>query len=117
MAPRQYEMEFWIDPDGKSPVRDYVRGRPKDVRVKFGRTVVQLEKEGPRLPRPWGAYLRDKMHELRVFEAVRYRFLHFFHQNLAIVTNGFVKKQGSVPAKEIEKARRLRAEWLKWYVT
>jgi len=72
-----------------------------------------LEREGPRLPRPYADVVQGKIRELRMtFGGLHYRFLYFFHGRSIIVTHGFVKKSAAIPKNEIIRAQRWMAEYI-----
>ena len=61
------------------------------------------------MPKPHATYLEGEIYELRFFGIEgrgRVRVLYFFFNGgKAILTNGFVKKKGPVPKKEIKTAK------------
>jgi len=72
-----------------------------------------LEEEGPNLPRPYADVFREKIRELRLkFGSSQYRLLYFFYGKTVILTYGFVKKTDQVPYEEIERAIRMRNDFL-----
>jgi len=109
-----YQLEFYETPSGRVPALEFLRERPKAVRAEAGWLLQQLEKHGSGLDRPLVGYLEDGIHELRwEVERNAYRLLFFFSgRRIIVVTHGIVKKSGPVPPREIERARRFRAEWL-----
>ena len=62
----------------------------------------------PCLRRPAADYLRDGIYELRAKAGrVQYRMLYFFQGRQAVViSHGITKQEATVPATEIERARR-----------
>lgn len=109
-----YELEFFETESGRSPALDFLRSQPKPVRAEAGWLLEQLEKHGSSLDRPLVGYLEDGIHELR-WQVARneYRLLFFFFgRQIIVVTHGFAKRTQKVPRKEVERARKLRAEWL-----
>ena len=76
----------------------------------------KLEQEGPNLPRPFADIIKGKIRELRVrFGSNNYRFLYFFFNKKIIITHGFLKKTSKIFPGEIEKAERIREDFLKRY--
>ena len=109
----KYTVIFYSDNKGKSPVYDYINKLPKKVKSKSLKWFQLLEEEGPNLPRPFADVLRDKIREIRViFASNNYRYLYFFYENFAVITNGFQKKTDKVPIKEIEKAIKFMDDFL-----
>jgi phage-related protein len=109
-----HELEFFETESGRSPALDFLRKQPKPVRAEAGWLLEQLEKHGNTLDRPLVGYLEDGIYELRwEVERNEFRLLFFFHgRKIIVVTHGFSKKTKKVPPDEIERARKLRAEWL-----
>ena len=108
-----YEVIYFHDARGNRPARDFLRSLPEKVQVKVYKWIQLLEENGPNLPRPYADVLRDKIRELRVgFGSDHFRFLYFFHGKMAVLTHGFVKKTERVPDEEIEKAIKIRNDFL-----
>lgn len=73
-----------------------------------------LQNNGYELREPYSKYLSEGIFELRakVGSDVT-RVLYFFYVDRQIVlTNGFVKKTKKTPKKEIERAKKYRADFL-----
>lgn len=109
-----WDLRFFRQERGDEPVRDFLRALPKAVRIEAGAALADLEEFGPRLKRPGADYLRDGIYELRFSsERVEYRILYFFDRSEIVLANAFVKKTRKVPAGEIERAIKRRAQWQK----
>lgn len=110
-----YEVVYYEAETGKCPVEEFIEGfdELKEQPLIFARLSI-LEDLGTGLPRPYAAYLRDKIHELRFrVRGNHYRILYFFTAgNRIVLTHGFAKKSGKVPDKEIERAIRCRKDYL-----
>ena len=90
-----------------------MKGLPGKVRGKTLRWLEALKTQGPALPRPYADVLRGKIRELRVvFGGQQYRLLYFFSGKRIVITHGFVKKTGPMPAQELDRAERLMHDWL-----
>ena len=78
----------------------------------FGR-IELLEEYGPRRGMPFSRHLSDGIFELRTVQGNNItRVLYFFIVGQQVIlTHGFVKKTQKTPAREIEKAKRIRDEW------
>lgn len=112
-----YEVDYYKDEKGSCPVADFMDALDVKMRAKlFGRLEL-LEEYGPLLTMPYGKHLREGIYELRaVFGSNITRLLYFFADDYrAIVTNGFVKKTQRTPRCEIERALRLRKDWMGRY--
>lgn len=86
-------------------VRDWIMKLPPKVQIKCLAYIARLETTGHDLRRPIADYLRDGIYELRPsYQGVNYRILYFFTtKNLVVVSHG-LKKEGAVPAIEIDRA-------------
>ena len=108
-----YEVLYYQDVKGNMPARDFLWDLPEKVQVKVYKRIQLLEENGPNLPRPYADVLREKIRELRVgFGSDHYRFLYFFHGKMVVLTHGFVKKTDRVPEEEIEKAVKIKNDFL-----
>ena len=74
-----------------------------------------LQDNGYELREPYSKYLTEGIFELRARVGSDItRALYFFYVDSRIVlTNGFIKKTNKTPIKEIEKAKKYRADYLK----
>ena len=72
-----------------------------------------LEKMGPQLREPYSKSLGDGIFEIRAKQGSDIsRVLYFFMVGRRIIlTNGFVKKTDKTPPREIDKAKRYRADY------
>jgi phage-related protein len=71
----------------------------------------------PNLTRPYADLLGDGIHELRIkLTGKQVRILYFFcYRQYIILTHSFVKNTDKVPTNAINKAKRLREDFLKRY--
>ena len=107
------EVNYYEDGRGRHPVEEFIDGLPVKMRAKiFGRLEL-LEEHGPTLGMPFSRHLDDGIFELRCVQGSDItRILYFFVAGGEIVlTHGFVKKTQKTPVKEIERAKRMRADW------
>jgi hypothetical protein len=97
---------FFKETDGTVPFLDWLRDlKEKKAVAKCIAMVELLEQFGPKLRRPHADILRDGIHELRTrVGRVQYRLLYFFHEQLAVISHGFIKPGAKVEAKEIDRA-------------
>lgn len=92
---------------------EFLKELPAKVQGKALRWIQELATHGPTLPRPYADVVRGKIRELRiVFSGQQYRFLYFFAGKQIVITHGFLKKTGPVPAQELDRAERLMHDWL-----
>ena len=104
----EYSITFFKTQQGEIPARDFVLSLPERVRFKFEAYLQLLSEYGPRIKRQYGAYLRDKIYELRPnFGHLSPRILYFYKGKEIVLTHGFLKKTDAVPNTEIEKAIRI----------
>lgn len=111
---REFEIVFYAKADGTEPVKDFLSGLAPKMRAKMIRTIVMLQKNGPRIREPYSKHLGDGIFELRAQVATGItRVLYFFFVGCkAVLTNGFIKKTQQTPPAEIETAKLYRAEYL-----
>ena len=109
-----YELFFYENEKGECLVDEFLDHLPEKILGKAHKWLEKLEQEGPNLPRPYADVLKGKIRELRlIFGSNHYRLLYFFHEKKIVLTHGFVKKTDQVPPREIEKADRIRLDFLK----
>jgi phage-related protein len=109
-----FDLLFYETSRGNAPALDFLRRQPKAVRAEAGWLLEQLEKYGNALERPIVGYLEDGIYELRwEVDRTEFRLLFFFSgRQIIVVTHGFTKKTRRVLPDEIDRARRLRADWM-----
>ena len=100
--------------DGECPIEKFISSRSKNNKAKILSLLSILEEKGPTLPRPYADLLRDGIHELRIkLSGDQIRVLFFFcYQEFIILTHAFQKKSNKVPKSEIEKAIKLKDDFL-----
>lgn len=103
-----YEVLFYESISDRCPMDDFLNQLQPKIRAKVEKWIEKLEKEGPRLPRPYADTVKGKIRELRIiFGSNNYRLLYFFHGKKIIITHGFIKKTDKVPKSEIIKAEKI----------
>jgi len=107
----QTRVIFYREDDGTVPVLEWLDELPRQAIVKCRLKLDRLKELGHELRRPEADYLRDGIYELRVrLRRLNYRFLYFFHGNVAAVVSHGIIKERDVPVKEIDRAvKRKRA--------
>lgn len=113
-AMRDFEIIFYDKTDGSEPAKEFLLSLDKKMRAKMMRTIELLATNGTDLREPYSKPLSDGIFELRAkIGSDTSRVLYFFViGRKVILTNGFVKKTQKTPAKEIERAKQYRAEYL-----
>ena len=100
---------FYCESDGSVPVLDWlikeVLKKDKKLFAWCYDAIELLETYGMKLERPYVAYLRDDVYELRIkYYRENYRILFFYHKSeetIVVLTNG-LKKESTVPDKNID---------------
>lgn len=108
-----FDIRYYESHAGRRPVEEFIDGLDVKMRAKvFGRLEL-LEEYGPQIGMPFSRHLEDGIFELRLAQGGNtVRILYFFAVGRTIVlTHGFVKKTRRTPAREIERAKRLRGDW------
>ena len=108
-----FDIEFYRDESGSSPVEDYIKSLPDKLRAKTYRSIMLLKEEGYDARRPLSSYLRNGIFELRSQIGTNLtRILYFYTRDKTIVfTNGFTKKTEVVPESEIALAERRKERY------
>lgn len=106
---------FYQREDGSVPAKDFIFSLDEKMQAKIARTIFLLQQKGQYLRAPESKELSDGILELRCsFGGNTSRILYFFVVgNTAVLTNGFVKKTQQTPRRELERAKRYRADYLR----
>lgn len=109
-----WEIEFFRSESGECPFEKYLRELPASMRAKTLRSVQLLRLEGTRLREPDTKPLGNGLFELRTQAGgLQGRSVFFFFAGKRIViTTGFLKRTRKTPSREIERAQKLRADYL-----
>ncbi len=109
------EIKFYKDATGKVPVRDFLDSLDIKMRQKMLRSIQALQDLGITLRMPLSEALDDGIFELRAKVGTNIsRVMYFFViGNQAVLTHGFVKKTQKTPARELERAKKIRDEYIK----
>lgn len=107
-----YSVEYYETEDGTRPAEDFILSQDKKMRAKLFMSLELLEIKGPELREPYSKPLGDGIFEVRAKQGSDIsRVLYFFVVGRKIIlTNGFVKKTQKTPPREIERAKRYRAD-------
>ena len=104
-----YKME-----DGTKPAGQFINSiEDLKLRAKVIRSVKLLEEFGHDLEMPDSKHLEDGIYELRTIQGTNIaRCLYFFtFEDIAIVTNGVIKKQQKTPPGVIALAKKYRDDY------
>ncbi len=106
-------MEYYELEDGTRPAEEFILAQDKKMQAKIFLSLELLERKGPELREPYSKPLGNGIFEVRAKQGSDIsRVLYFFVVGRKIIlTNGFVKKTMKIPSREIERAKRYRADY------
>ena len=109
------EIKFYKDEAGRIPVREFLDSLDIKMRQKMLRSIQALQDMGVTLRMPLSESLDDGIFELRAKVGSNIsRVMYFFViGNRAILTHGFIKKTQKTPPREIERAKKIRDDYMK----
>ncbi|MBI5959294.1 MAG: type II toxin-antitoxin system RelE/ParE family toxin [Chloroflexi bacterium] len=110
----EWTVEFYVAPDGESPVEVFLDKLDPKTRARFQWSMEQLRIRNIQAREPLVKHLEDKLWELREESKTNiFRIIYFFYTGRRIVfLHGFQKKTQKTPPKEIEVARIRYEEFL-----
>lgn len=108
-----YDVEYYEKADGSRPAEDFILSQDAKMQAKIFATLELLEIKGPGLREPFSKPLGDGIFEVRAKQGSDIsRVLYFFVVGRKVIlTNGFVKKTQKTPSREIDRAKRYRADY------
>lgn len=108
-----YTVEYYEKEDGTRPAEDFILSQDMKMRAKIFTMLEFLESKGPELREPYSKPLGDGIFEVRAKQGTDIsRVLYFFVVGRKVIlTNGFVKKTTKTPPREIDRAKRYRADY------
>jgi phage-related protein len=99
------------------PAFEFIRSLPEKMRAKVFRGIDLLKLFGYRLGEPHAKTLKNAegLKELRIkFATDICRIFYFHHKNnLYVLTSGYIKKKDKTDEQEIERALKLRDDFLR----
>ena len=108
-----YRVIYYVSRRGENYAGDFIRGLQRKAGEKVAEQIGYLTIAGPLAKPQYVSYLCDRIFELRVtFGHLEPRVLYFFDGHDIVLTHGFLKKTRAVPSREIERAKRIRADYL-----
>jgi len=112
---QKFEVEFYETPNADQPAKEFLLSLDKKMRAKMADTISILQDNGYELREPYSKHLSEGIFELRAKVGSDItRVLYFFYvERHIILTNGFIKKTQKTPPKEIERAKKYRADYLR----
>lgn len=110
----RWSILYYESEAGTCEVEDFLNEIKTSNKAKAMAWIGMLEEKGPQLPRPYADLLRDGIHELRIrLSGEHGRVLYFFTcGDILVLTHAFTKNSAKVPNEEIEKAIRIRNEFI-----
>ena len=108
-----YTVEYYEKDDGSRPAEEFILSQDNKMQAKIFAALELLESKGPALREPYSKVLDDGIFEVRAKQGTDIsRVLYFFVVGRRVIlTNGFVKKTMKTPPREIERAKRYRADF------
>lgn len=102
----RWSIEFYIEENGRSPVREFLQGLDTKTQVRFAWSIQQLQERNVAAREPLVRHLEGKIWELREESGTNiYRLLYAFVTGQRIVLlHGFQKKTRKTPRREIDVA-------------
>ena len=115
VAIQKFEVEFYETPNGDQPAKEFLLSLDKKMRAKMADTISILQDNGYELREPYSKHLSEGIFELRAKVGSDItRVLYFFYvERHIILTNGFIKKTQKTLPREIERAKKYRADYLR----
>jgi phage-related protein len=110
----RFEIEFYETASGEQPAKEFLLSLDKKMRAKMTGMISLLQNNGYELREPYSKHLSQGIFELRAkvgSDITRVMYFFYVDQHI-ILTNGFIKKTQKTPPKEIEKAKKYRADYL-----
>lgn len=109
-----FDVNYYANPQGDKPIETFIGNLDVKTRTKVFGHLELLETYGNQLGMPFSRHLTDGIFELRIAQnRIAVRIFYFFSSNAEIIlTHGFKKKSQKTPRREIEKAIRLRKDWM-----
>jgi len=105
-----WQILFYEDHRGKSPVLDFINGLSAKDRAKVNNTLKLLEEFGTNLGMPHARRIEGRLWELRAGDNRLFYFL--YRDRKFVILHGFRKQSMKTPEKEIATALRRMNELL-----
>ena len=106
MPDEDWSVEYYVDDNGRIPVREFLAGLDSKTRGRFEWSIEQLRSRNVRAREPLARHVEGKIWELREESSTNiYRILYFFYTGRRIVMlHGLAKKTAKLPRRELEAA-------------
>lgn len=108
-------IEFYLDIQGHSPVREFLKTLDRKTSARFDWSLEQLRLRNVQAGEPLVKHLEGKLWELRrASDGNIYRLIYFFFTGRKIViVHGFQKKTQKTPRREIEIAQQRMDDYIR----
>jgi len=112
-----WEVEFYIDRNGKELMAEFMNNLPISTRAKIVRLIDLLAEQGVLLKEPYTRQIRGKIRELRIKDHLGHvRILYFtITGKRFVLLHGFLKKTDKTPEREIETAEKRMKDFIERY--
>lgn len=111
-----WEIVFYVAPDGRCPVEEFIAGLPERVQARFAHVLELLQTYGLQVGEPFVKSIHGvrKLAEIRVrVSSDSYRIFFFTYTGRKmILLHGFVKKSQKTPPREIRIAQQRMQDYL-----
>ena len=110
-APQRLDAVFFRSKSGNEPVRDWLKGLPKEQRQAIGEDIAYVQFKWP-IGKPRVDHLRGAVWEVRTSLANRIaRTLFAVEGRQMVLVHGFIKKTQQTPNDDIKLAEKRFKEW------
>ena len=104
---------FYVRPNGKCPTKEFLNSISKGDLSKLTAWLQLLSERGYSLIYPYSSNATKEIKYLRIRKGTMvYRIFYFFDKDKIVTVNGYVKKDMKLDPAEIERAERLKQEYL-----
>lgn len=112
-----YEIVFYDIEGGRCPVQEFLDSLEPKMLAKTLRTIDLLEKNGPKLRKPYSCIVESGIFELRTKQGsnINRIFYFFFVGKKAVLTNGYIKKSSKVSKTDFELAKKYKLDYERRY--
>ena len=110
-----YKVKVYKDNSGNEPVVEYLNALPAKHKAKALRAIDLLEEFGRELKEPYAKHLEGELWELRVKQASDISRILYFAEvgDSFVLLHGFIKKTQKTPKKELDRALRYLADYVR----
>ncbi len=108
----KFQVEFYFTETGEIPVREYLEKTSETVQVKLAAIVKYIAEHGALFNKKKFRLL-DAKEKIYEFKPGGHRFFSFFYKSgKIIITSAYTKKSQKVSKKDLERAKRLKRDYL-----